>query len=155
MENIDSILSLPKFSEVNVGRRRRINDPKAKVLTPLPERKLRGRSKKSDADDNPNSSKPSTSGAEPNETICGMCHGSYSDDVAARNCAQWIQCMFCSRWWHEQCVDNGDSPQFMCIECDQYVELTPDDDSDYEMYVMTVGNTEVQLTSTWHLIFIV
>jgi hypothetical protein len=84
MENIDSILSLPKCSEVNVGRHRRINDPKAKVLTPLPERKLRGRLKKADADDNPNSSKPSTSGAEPNETICGICHDSYSDDVVAR-----------------------------------------------------------------------
>jgi hypothetical protein len=57
MENIDSILSLPKGSEVNVGRRRRIHDPKAKVLTPLPGRKLRGRPKKAVADDNPNTSK--------------------------------------------------------------------------------------------------
>jgi hypothetical protein len=40
MENIDSILSLPKCSEDNVGRHRRINDPKAKVFTPLPEHKL-------------------------------------------------------------------------------------------------------------------
>jgi hypothetical protein len=38
--------------------------------------------------------------------------------------------MFCSRWWHEQCADIGDSPQFMSIECYQSVELTPNEDSD-------------------------
>jgi hypothetical protein len=54
MENIDSILSLPNCSEVNVGRRRRINDPKGKGLTPITERKLWGRPKKADADYNPN-----------------------------------------------------------------------------------------------------
>jgi hypothetical protein len=80
-----------------MGRRRRINDSKEKILIPLQRCKLREDRKKADADDNPNSSNPSTSGAELNETICGIYHSSYSDDVAARNGVQLIQCMFESR----------------------------------------------------------
>ncbi|KAJ4436790.1 hypothetical protein ANN_16922 [Periplaneta americana] len=122
-----NILCLPKCTDGNAGKRRRNVDPKARVLTPLPEKRLRGRPKKTEAANAALSTEPSSSSSEENETACKVCHGTYSRDVAARNGAQWIQSIFCTRWYYELCANADDSPQSMCFECDKSVEFSNDE----------------------------
>ncbi|KAJ4428607.1 hypothetical protein ANN_24651 [Periplaneta americana] len=124
---VGNILCLPKCTDGNAGKRRRNVDPKARMLTPLPEKRLRGRPTKTEAAKAAPSTEPSSSSSEENETTCKVCHGTYSRDVAARNGAQWVQCIFCTRWCHELCANADDSPQFMCFECDKSAEFSNDD----------------------------
>ncbi|KAJ4433674.1 hypothetical protein ANN_15985 [Periplaneta americana] len=121
-----NILCLPKCTDGNAGERRRNVDPKARVLTPLPEKRLRGRPKKTEAGNAAPSTEPSSSSSEENETACKVCHGTYSRDVAARNGAQWIQSIFCTRSYHELCANADNSPQFTCFECYKSVEFSND-----------------------------
>jgi hypothetical protein len=86
----DSVLSLPKYSDSKSDNRRRISNPDANVLTPLPEPKLLGRRNTSYcwSTHRPNWSRKSKSqwtfckGPWNKWEICGAFRGLYSEDVA-------------------------------------------------------------------------
>ena len=40
----------------------------------------------------------------PNEYECSECLGTYSEDMAMGNGAEWVQCG-CGQWLHEDCID--------------------------------------------------
>ena len=128
VQEIDRVLPLPKVS-VNPKTPRR--DPTAKILISLPEGKQRGRPKKNTTDFQKRiPDMPSTSKCDSNDTLLGECSGSYSKDVSLRNGADWIQCGFCSDWFHEDCVALHNSPQFVCKNCEKSLEINSDNDSD-------------------------
>jgi hypothetical protein len=151
MENIDSILSLPKCSEVNIDRYRGINDPKAKFLTPFPERKLRERPKK-----------------KLMQTTIQI-QASPPHRVLSRFVAYFM--VLIQMMWHlvtvlsgfreSFVVDNGmSSVRILEILHSSCVLNTTSVWNLRHMTIVTrkcmkftVGNTEVQLTSSWRLIF--
>lgn len=62
-------------------------------------------------------------------TMCDVCGVHYSQDVALRNGAVWIECMECAKWYHQHCI-NCNSPQFLCENCDT-AAFSGDDDDDW------------------------
>ncbi|KAJ4427639.1 hypothetical protein ANN_25287, partial [Periplaneta americana] len=64
-----NVLCLPKCTDGNAGKRRRNVDPKARMLTPLSEKRLRGRAKKTETANAAPSTEPSSSSSEENERL--------------------------------------------------------------------------------------
>ncbi|CAH2051717.1 unnamed protein product, partial [Iphiclides podalirius] len=62
-------------------------------------------------------------------TMCDYCGVHYSQDVALRNGAVWVECMSCGKWYHQECTGT-ESPQFLCDNCDK-VDFSGTDDSDW------------------------
>ncbi|GBL89616.1 hypothetical protein AVEN_104586-1 [Araneus ventricosus] len=40
----------------------------------------------------------------------------------SRSGKQWVQCTECKRWSHEDCITNGNSKYFVCINCESDFE---------------------------------
>lgn len=53
---------------------------------------------------------------------CGLCNGLYSQDVTAKNGAQWIQCSYCTVPYHNDCLgcdlDTEEQLYFRCEYCE-------------------------------------
>ncbi|CAH2071618.1 unnamed protein product, partial [Iphiclides podalirius] len=62
-------------------------------------------------------------------TMCDYSGVHYSQDVALRNGAVWVECMSCGKWYHQECTGT-ESPQFLCDNCDK-VDFSGTDDSDW------------------------
>ncbi|CAH2071871.1 unnamed protein product, partial [Iphiclides podalirius] len=62
-------------------------------------------------------------------TMCDYCGVHYSQDVALRNGAVWVECMSCGKWYHQECTGT-ESPQFLCDNCDK-VDFSGTDDRDW------------------------
>ena len=59
---------------------------------------------------------------EDDDCACIVCLSKFS---ASKQGEKWIQCCDCKRWSHEECVDIGKNPIYICHNCDS------DDDSIY------------------------
>ncbi|CAH2045185.1 unnamed protein product, partial [Iphiclides podalirius] len=62
-------------------------------------------------------------------TMCDYCGVHYSQDLALRNGAVWVECMSCGKWYYQECTGT-ESPQFLCDNCDK-VDFSGTDDSDW------------------------
>lgn len=56
--------------------------------------------------------KPSTSTAKEDDYICPLCQEKYTDPPTE----EWIKCMACEEWWHEQCT-SYERGVFVCDNC--------------------------------------
>ncbi|GBN45842.1 hypothetical protein AVEN_188896-1 [Araneus ventricosus] len=51
--------------------------------------------------------------------LCIYCLNPYEE---SRSGEQWVQCTECKRWAHEDCIANGNSKYFVCINCENDFE---------------------------------
>lgn len=56
--------------------------------------------------------KPSSSKAKEDEYNCPLCQEKYTDPPTE----EWIKCMACEEWWHEQCT-SYERGVFVCDNC--------------------------------------
>ena len=62
---------------------------------------------------------------EDDDCACIVCLSKFS---ASKKGEKWVQCCACKRWSHEECVDIGKNPIYICHNCDS------DDDSIYSRW---------------------
>lgn len=53
---------------------------------------------------------------EGDNTACGFCFKSYRDPGSSR-LGDWVECMKCSVWYHENCVGGKGQKRFVCGKC--------------------------------------
>lgn len=60
-----------------------------------------------------NTTKEESSSSDEDETFCLMCCDTWTNSLPKE---KWIQCIQCTKWAHEKCVDPR--PLWVCINCD-------------------------------------
>jgi formylmethanofuran dehydrogenase subunit E len=48
------------------------------------------------------------------DAVCPSCGESYSSTTKI---SDWLQCIKCKQWWHEECTDDLDETEFICDRC--------------------------------------